>query len=83
MTEYTIQKAGVKKCRIAVHSLYRKKRGIILLNLIPFILKQSNGRPVSVFNVFMIRGVFCIQIIRAAGVLIYNRDIIVCRNCTD
>lgn len=25
----------------------------------------------------------CIQIIRAAGILIYNRDIIACRNCTD
>ena len=51
--------------------------------IIEFILNKSKDRTVSVFLVLMIRGVFCIQIIRAAGILIYNRDIIACRNCTD
>lgn len=60
-----------------------EETGIILLNIIPFILNKSKDRTVSVFLVLMIRGVFCIQIIRAAGILIYNRDIIACRNCTD
>ena len=43
------------------------------MNIIPFILNKSKDRTVSVFLVLMIRGVFCIQIIRAAGILIYNR----------
>lgn len=60
-----------------------EETGIILLNIIPFILNKSKDRTVSVFLVLMIRGVFCIQIIRAAGILIYNRDIIAYRNCTD
>lgn len=60
-----------------------EETGDYIIEYNSFILNKSKDRTVSVFLVLMIRGVFCIQIIRAAGILIYNRDIIACRNCTD